>query len=66
MTQGYHPQKDDILVKNILPSIYGVKLGRDAACKQIWDEAKKKARVGNCGAVVTLEDLYRICFKVAE
>lgn len=66
MTQQYDPRTDDILTKNILPSIYGVRLGKDAACKQIWDEAKKKVIVGNHGAVIRLEDLYHIIFKVSE
>ena len=66
MTQEYDPKKNDILVHNILPSIYGVRLGKDAACKQIWDEAKKKVLVGNHGAVIRLEDLYHIIFKVSE
>lgn len=65
MTQKYDPQTDDILARNILPSIYGVRLGRQQAFKDVWEAAKKAVRISNQGAVIRLEDLYRILFKEA-
>lgn len=39
-----------------------VRLGRDRACKDIWDQVQKCVKLSAHGPVVKLNDLYRILF----
>jgi hypothetical protein len=43
-----------------------VTLGRDQACKDIWDDVQEVVKLCNHGPVVKLNDLYRILFRESE